>query len=216
VTRDVVWKGDRMGFFDTLPPSPEREPEPPQPAPPPWMKPETELSAAIGERLVLAHTDEAAVAVNQLRAYSTGFEFTMSAVLRQENRSVGRFEQMRHRWDEEEPISPHFLRVGVRFANGDVVSNLRRPGRWRDGPAPDGPVLMGGGGSGDRHRYDSEFWVWPLPPAGPVTFVCEWPAFDIAESVGQLDGQVILDAAARAVRLWPADRVSPEQPARAD
>ena len=45
--------------------------------------------------------------------------------------------------------------------------------------------------------------MWPLPPAGPLEFVCEWPAFGIAESRAGIDAQLILDAARRSVRLWP-------------
>jgi hypothetical protein len=49
------------------------------------------------------------------------------------------------------------------------------------------------------------YWVWPLPPPGPVEFVCEWPLHGIAESRGALDAQLIVDAAARAIPLWPDD-----------
>jgi hypothetical protein len=49
------------------------------------------------------------------------------------------------------------------------------------------------------------YWIWPLPPAGPVTFVCQWPALGIPESRADVDAELILDAAARAVQLWPED-----------
>ena len=51
----------------------------------------------------------------------------------------------------------------------------------------------------------SRWWAWPLPPAGPLEFVCEWPPFGIAESRTGIDAQLILDAARRSVRLWPED-----------
>jgi hypothetical protein len=47
--------------------------------------------------------------------------------------------------------------------------------------------------------------VWPLPPAGPVAFACEWAAFDIPEAYTDTDGQLILDAARRSVQIWTAD-----------
>ena len=62
----------------------------------------------------------------------------------------------------------------------------------------------GGFGGGLRHRNWS-YWVSPLPPAGPVTFVCEWAAAGIPETRASLDGQLIVDAARRSVRLWPED-----------
>jgi hypothetical protein len=49
------------------------------------------------------------------------------------------------------------------------------------------------------------YWVWPLPPAGPVTFICQWSALGIEESRGEIDARLILDAAGRAVQLWPQD-----------
>ena len=49
----------------------------------------------------------------------------------------------------------------------------------------------------------SRRWMWPLPPAGPLDFVCEWLAFGIAESRAGIDARLILDTARRSVRLWP-------------
>ena len=52
-------------------------------------------------------------------------------------------------------------------------------------------------GGGAPYSFFSRWWTWPLPPAGPLEFVCEWPAFDIAESRVGIDAQLILDAAQR-------------------
>jgi hypothetical protein len=38
------------------------------------------------------------------------------------------------------------------------------------------------GGTGDAHRTEDRYLVQPLPPVGPLTFICEWPAFDIPET----------------------------------
>ena len=43
----------------------------------------------------------------------------------------------------------------------------------------------------------------PLPPSGPLTFVCEWPAHGITESRASIEGDLIRVAAAEAVQLWP-------------
>jgi hypothetical protein len=45
----------------------------------------------------------------------------------------------------------------------------------------------------------------PLPPAGPVSFVCEWAAAGIPETRASLDAQLIVDAAGHSVWLWPGD-----------
>jgi hypothetical protein len=48
-----------------------------------------------------------------------------------------------------------------------------------------------------------DLWVWPLPPAGPLAFVCEWPARQVGESRVELDARSVRQAAERAVTLWP-------------
>jgi hypothetical protein len=66
--------------------------------------------------------------------------------------------------------------------------------------------LMQDGGGGGGRRYDMTYWVWPLPPAGPVTFVCEWPAQAITESRADIDAQLIRGAAEHAVPFWTGDQ----------
>jgi hypothetical protein len=46
-------------------------------------------------------------------------------------------------------------------------------------------------------------WLWGLPPPGPLTFACQWPAEQIPPSQVELDAGLVLDAAARATSLWP-------------
>jgi hypothetical protein len=68
-----------------------------------------------------------------------------------------------------------------------------------------GPTLVGRGGSGGGLSYELGYWLWPLPPAGPVRFACEWPDEGIKETTAALDAP-IRDAAARAIELWPDER----------
>src|SRR5215475_11215845 len=44
-------------------------------------------------------------------------------------------------------------------------------------------------------RYEMACWVWPLPPPGPVVFVCRWPAIALPESIAAIDARAILAAA---------------------
>ena len=53
------------------------------------------------------------------------------------------------------------------------------------------------------------FWVYPLPPEGPVTLVASWLEYGVAETRAELDGTAIREAAGRAVVLWP-DEPDPE------
>ena len=68
---------------------------------------------------------------------------------------------------------------------------------------PAGPVLRSFMAGGGPYTEIARWWAWPLPPAGPLEFVCEWPPFGIAETRASIDGQLILDAARRSIQLWP-------------
>ena len=70
---------------------------------------------------------------------------------------------------------------------------------------PAAPILQSRGGGGTSHSQLFQWWVWPLPPAGPLEFICQWPVYGIGETRVGIDGQVILDAARRSVQLWPED-----------
>jgi hypothetical protein len=170
------------------------------------MKPEATLGGVVAKEIVLARGNDAAVGVSGLIAYPDGFSFTVIAVLRREDRRGRTFHLgFHHDFLAEEPPAPEFLRLGVQFADGGVVTNLGGLPHLSPDTEPTGPLLMHDGGGGGGRRYEMSYWVWPLPPLGPVTFVCEWPAHEIAESRADVDARLIHDAAARAVPIWPSD-----------
>jgi hypothetical protein len=71
-------------------------------------------------------------------------------------------------------------------------------------------MLSFGDGGGGGRTYDHNMWLSPVPPAGPLTFICRWPAFGIQESHTELDGTQISDALARVETLWPWEPPSDE------
>lgn len=163
------------------------------------MKPEAAIGAHAGGDLFLARTPDAAIALSTVVAYPNGFEFAVVAVVREA--------QDRPMWAghfDEYEVPDTFLRLGVRYADGRSATNLDHRSRP---PAIDAEhqrmLLTPSGGGGGFRRNDSAFWVWPLPPTGPVTIVCEWPAYGIAETSVELDSGPIVVASARAVQLWP-------------
>ena len=64
-------------------------------------------------------------------------------------------------------------------------------------------ILLPIGGGGSERQWDGDFWVHPLPPNGPVTFVASWLLYEVAETHAELDSSAIYDAAQRADILWP-------------
>lgn len=186
-----------MTFFDD---APEAAPVPSRPHRP-WEPPEAEFPGAVPSgTIVLGRTEQAAVAITGLLAYPAGFEIFLTARVRP-GADTGPGDRMpggggRGGYRQS-------FRLGLQFADGTKVLGQRGgPGPDQD-TEPDGPILrpfMAGGGP--RSTF-WRWWAWPLPPAGPLEFVCEWAALGIPESRAGLDAQLILDAAARSIRLWP-------------
>ena len=176
-----------------------RKPLPPRRAaqvrtPAPWDPPEAELPGIVPiSTLPLGRSDQAAIAVTGMAAYRSGFEFVITAVIRPD---VPGFDEqspdgpMRRSW-------PHY--ISLQLSDGRTITN-ERP---RGGSGAPGPFLRSNGGGGTSHHQRHRLWAWPLPPAGPLEFRCDWPALGAGEARASVDAQLILDAAARSIRLWP-------------
>ncbi len=93
------------------------------------------------------------------------------------------------------------FRFGIAFSDGTkVTGHLHRPAG-----APGQPSLQPrGGGSGGR-RFAQGYWCQPLPPPGPVRFVCRWLDQGVEEVALELEARLILDAAAHATTIWSDD-----------
>jgi hypothetical protein len=61
-------------------------------------------------------------------------------------------------------------------------------------------------GGGTSHYQLTRWWAWPLPPNGPLVFICQWPTLGTGETRVSIDAQLILDAARQSMRLWPPDK----------
>jgi hypothetical protein len=182
-----------------------------------WHRRRTEVLPGVAPvALLLARTDDTAVALTDVRGYPDGFTFLL-----------------RLRWgptadpDEQppwpvpmlgspdplggEPFPDKLLRFGVQFADGRQVTNMDGYPYVPEELPPDQPVLTEGGGLGSEGgglgrgaSWDLDQAVQPLPPPGPLAFVCAWPGRGIPESRVEIDAGLVLDAAAAAVPYFPA------------
>lgn len=192
-----------MSFFSSIP-----QPPPPEPIRQPqlaWMQPDAVIPASVPGELLLIRTDQVAVSIGNLCAYPNGFEFTAHVRMRgQDHRDLG--------WHDpfgrfgppgpQQSSSEDFLRLGLLYADGRRGATTGGP--W--GPDdPQGLILLPGGAGGSATRWDGKFWVHPLPPQGPMTFVAAWPKYAVAETHAQLDGSAIRAASGRAITLWPEE-----------
>jgi hypothetical protein len=191
--------------FPDLPPEP-RQSRPPEP---PWFhSPRGVLPGAVPLELLLASNQRAAVAVTKLGAYPVGFDFEVLVIVRDgdddlDPNVIGHFHRPRRsRLDAKQEM----LRFGVQFADGGKVTNLPGPDgprlRSRDDEPPPGPVLQQQGGGGGGGEWRQRFWVWPLPPPGPLVFACEWPVAGIELTLAEVDAQLVIDAAARSQQIF--------------
>lgn len=196
-------------FFEP-PPTPVAS-EPQRYRTPPWLgAPRGTLPGVVALERILAQTDKVAVCATRLAAYPTGFEFdivTMSADDQELDPLMFHHHRM-HRGATDE-IPPELLRFGVQFPDGSKATNSG--GFHYDRRPPAGPVMNAGGGGGGGGSWHQTQWVWPLPPPGTLTLVCEWPAMGIPVTRVELNGQLILDAATRAQVIF-SDEHLPEPP----
>lgn len=166
----------------------------------PWNPPEAEFPGIVAmDTLHFDRSEQAAVAIIAIAAYARGFEFLLARRIRPgtpglDEDPTPEMRRRRLRELEDFPIS-------VRFSDGRQAVS----GRPRGDSEPTGPILQSRGGGGTSHSQLLQWWVWPLPPAGPLEFICQWPVYGIGETRVGIDGQVILDAARRSVQLWPED-----------
>ena len=193
-----------MSFFDSIPLPP------PPPAPrrgPPWTPPDAVIPASVPADVMLIRTEQVAVAIGSIRAYPAGFEFALHTRLRHPD------ETGHGGPDPLEPCVPwrgrqvpgDVLRLGLMYADGRRTATHAARSLAEDDTDPGRLVMLECGSRGSPRRWDGDFWVHPLPPPGPVTFVGSWPQYGVAEIRVELDGAAIREAAGRAVTLWPGE-----------
>jgi hypothetical protein len=190
-------------FFDGAP-EPPAAPEPVEQRQPPWaeMAPNV-LPVSVALDVVLVRTGDWAVWLGAASATADGVAFTLTV--------QGRDEDL-----EPEAMHPFHarrgdgtLRFGVGFADGRRAIAGAFGMAWPTGDAATEISLAARGGSGGQRRWSQSYWLWPLPPEGPLTFAFAWPAKGIAETTADVDTAPLRAAGTRSVELWPDDRPLP-------
>jgi hypothetical protein len=148
-------------------------------------------------RLTLARTDDVLLAVVDVTAYSTGFELELSVRLRRASDEDDEASLL----DWDGPPGPGRLRFGIAYADGRTAG-----GETWDAGEPAGIVLRSRGGGGSSDHHEQSYWVWPLPPPGPVAFVSRWLDRGLAEGRVEVDAGPIVAAAAQSTPLWDRAR----------
>jgi len=180
-------------------------------------------------RAVLVRSHALLVVVDHLICYPTGFEFSVAIRMRRTPAPdtplmSGGPLMGPNAWQAGRAADTR-MRLGVAFADGRKATNLDalpHPGPGVAGIAvstsaagasesrtagdqlddAQAPILVPRAGGGGGTRWDHTYWVWGLPPEGPLSLVVEWPAEHVAETRVDIDGGAIRQAAGRAEVLW--------------
>lgn len=150
--------------------------------------------------LLLGRSDRAAALLSAVDVYPAGMSLRLLMLVAGELGDVdpGLFGAGRPgRNADAEP--QRALCFGVQFSDGARATNLGcgSPGE------PNGSVrLIPRGGGGGGGRAGQELWLWPLPPAGPLTLVCRWQEAGIDQTTVDIDAALLRDAATRARRFF--------------
>jgi len=171
--------------------------------------PENEIPVALPQNVLLARTDDVAVALLGLQVSSTGVSFHLT--VRARAAALRRLDQRLTElvWDRG-PRRDRFL-LGVEFSDGRRGSSLPTGGS-------EGVLLHSRGGGGGETSIDQKWWLSPLPSEGPLRVVVRCPELGIGETSVELDGTAIRQAADDVVTLWPweapdhGDREPPPPP----
>lgn len=201
-----------MSFFPTDPEIPEPDDDMESSQPRWWGPPDNELPAFFPVSEIVAATVHAAIALVGVAVHSEGLEFRLERRLRRHelakddwNRLCAAFME-HHAWGGP-AVNADRLRFGLVLGDGEQVLADRSPFGEDPISEPGGHVLNrrggGAGGGGRSFSGTDELWLWPLPPAGPIELVVQWPALGIGEEHILLDGTAITALASRARPIWP-------------
>jgi hypothetical protein len=194
-----------MSFFESIP-----QPSPPEPVRrhrAVWERSDAVIPASVPADVMLFRTEQVAAAIGNVRAHPNGFEFRLSVRVRNEEETdLGWFDPTElHRHRQGTQVPENVLRLGVLYADGRRVATTSHPPWPDDDDDAEHLILVPQGSGGGERTWDGDFWVYPLPPDGPVTFVASWLEQGVPETRAELDAAAIGEAAGRAVVLWPED-----------
>lgn len=157
--------------------------------------PVDEVGALALASFLLARTAEVVVAVRGVTAYSDGLHLTVVVLFADHARTEDLAYSL-----QEYSRSPGRFRVGVRFADGRTATSGQRDSPDVEQLTSTQLKLLSAGQQG--LLWTGEYWLWPLPPAGPLLVGCRWLDRGVPETLVQVDSAPLLTAAASSRSVW--------------
>lgn len=160
--------------------------------------PQDEVGVLALSSFVLARTPAVVVAVRGITAYSDGALLAVVVLFADQERTEDLAYSL-----QEFSRSPGRFRFGVAFSDGRQATSGRRDGPDVERTAQSAQLKL----LGSSHvglLWTGDYWLWPLPPAGPLVVGCRWPDRGIPETLVQIDPAPLLTAAATSRPVWEA------------
>jgi hypothetical protein len=158
--------------------------------------PSDEVGVLALSSFVLVRTAEVVVAVRGITAYSDGLHLAVVVLFSDEARAEDLDYSL-----QEYSRSPGRFRFGIAFADGRSATSGQRnaPDVQRDADQPQLTLLTA---TSQQLMWSGDYWLWPLPPPGPLVVGCRWGDRGIPETLVQLDPAPLHAAAATSKSVW--------------
>jgi hypothetical protein len=168
--------------------------------------PQDEVGVLALSSFLLTRTAEVVVAVRGIIAYSDGLHVSVVVLFADEQKS----EDLAYSLDDYSR-SPGRFRFGCVFADGRTATSGTRDAPLVADERGDGSGLVLLGSSTSALTWTGSYWLYPLPPEGPLVMGCRWPDRGIAETLVEIDPAPLLRAAAASASVWgsPTGRLRP-------
>lgn len=154
------------------------------------------MPETVAVNAILTQGEQAVVAVPHVEVYPNGL--VVNVAITTNPHEPMDLHQLRRQY------GPFPVRLGVRFADGREAGRRRMEGPLAASRGPEGlptaPVIFSRGGGGGSNGWRYGFWVYPLPPEGPLEVIVGLPGGEELHVV--LDGAAIQAAAERARVVW--------------
>jgi hypothetical protein len=157
--------------------------------------PSDEVGMFAQSSFLIARTSEVVVAVRGVIAYSDGLHITVVVFFA----DLSRIEDLAYSL-QEYSRSPGRFRFGVSFADGRVATSGQRDAPDVEQDSASQLKLLSSSHQG--LVWTGEYWLWPLPPPGPMVVGCRWPDRAIPETRMQIHSAPLLRAAALSQSVW--------------
>ena len=162
--------------------------------------PPNEIPAPVPGLPFVAHGPGIAVAVTQVRAYSTGLEISVEVRFNAQDTPAEALVELNRLMRDVRDPGPERLHLALRRTDGAGAQNNRPEGPHQPVPAASPMLIQDASSRGPAWRL--AYWARLRPDSGAALSV-QWPAQGVQIATVDLAAADVTQAAARIQRLWP-------------